>query len=196
MQWLCRRSPPLAACLWEWNGRPLNVTAIARRMEVTRPTARARLRKLESEGMIILLPCLGRGRPLIYLRHSFAGYWVHTIIRQILEISPEATFSWWKTGRVRQIDLIARFEGRCFGIQISANDQRNSAWWPLLIARRRGLIQRGYFLHAQTRAFTIRRDLFGLPLSGFAENLDAWIRCPFEALRQNNVRAFRAFSAG
>jgi DNA-binding transcriptional ArsR family regulator len=196
MQWLCRKSPPccLAASLAEWNGKPLNVTAIARRMGVTRPTARVRIRKLENEGLIILLPFHGKGRQLLYLRDSFQGYWVHRIMRRIREIIPDASFSWWKTGRVRQIDMLACFDGKCIGLQISENEQQNRGWWPLLIAHQRGLIQRGYLLHIQARAFTIRRNVFGLPLHFFCDEMEDWIqRRPsaqdvIAAVRVNNLR--------
>ena len=170
-------------------------------MGVARPTARARLAKLRGEGMIFLLSSLGPGRPLLYHRDSYQGYWVRAIIERIRAINPDARFFWWKTGRVRRIGLVARFDGTSIGFQISENNPNKRVWWPLFIAYRRGLIQRGFYLHNEDRAFRIRRHIFGLPLHLFCDQVGAWIgpqgptQEALDSMRLNNtLRALSLFS--
>ena len=177
MQWLFREKPAhfLVGSLWEMSGQALNVSAVARRMKVTRPTARARIRKLEREDLILLLPGLNGGRPLLYVKGTFAGAWVSRVIERIRESRPDASFFWWRTGRVRRISLISQVGGRRIGFQFSEDIIQNRTWWPLVIARHRGIIQRGYLLHAGTRAFSIRRDIYGLPLYLFTDRAEDWM---------------------
>jgi hypothetical protein len=55
----------LAAQSVSWDGTPLNISRIARRLGVSRPTATLRVRELEARGQVRLLPFYGaRRRPL------------------------------------------------------------------------------------------------------------------------------------
>jgi len=161
--------------LWEMSGQALNVSAVAKSMEVTRPTARARIRKLEREDLILLLPGLNGGRPLMHVKGTFAGRWASRVMEGIRERHPDASFFWWKTGRVRRIGLISQIGGRRVGFQFSEDVVQNKTWWPLVLARQRGVIQRGYLLHTQPRAFSIRKDIYGLPLYLFVDRPEDWM---------------------
>ena len=176
----------LAAVFAHWNGKPLNVAAIARRLGVSRPTARARLEKLEREGALRSIPFFKGGRkPLLYVRKSYPGCHVDAIMKEILSFSPESRFSWWKTGRVRQIDLIAEVGQKRFGFCFSDFGIAQTAdWMPLRLGYRRGVIHHGFLLYGGSHAFIMRREINCLPLGAFLPDVEEWIlrRCdPQEA---------------
>jgi hypothetical protein len=166
----------LAALLAEWNGSRLNLAAIARRLGVSRPTARARVEELEREGLVRLIPFFGNGRILLYLNESSQGFWIDAIIKGMRQIGPDSRFFWWRTGRVRQIDLLAATGGRRIGFCISESGfLQNRGWWPLQIGDQSGLIHHGYFLYPGDRAFKIRQGVSGLPLGAFVSEMEDWI---------------------
>jgi len=174
----------MTALLAPANGEPLNVALIARLLGVSHPTAALRIRDLQRLGLVRLLPFFGPGKkPILYLRGrygaglaDFRAFCIEAIITRLGEIFPESRFSWWKTGRVRQIDLVAEAGeeriGFCFA---AAQATRNSAWLPLAMGCKRGLIHRGYLLHSGKRAFIIGRAVHALPLSEFLAEPGEWI---------------------
>ncbi len=186
MRCLCpeSRSRCLTNLLAEWNGKIVNQTAIAKRFDVSRTTAAAFVQELEQEGLIRLLPFLGSGRmPMLYLRHaygpgreSFRGFCIDAIIPEIIDWAPTTRFFWWKTGNVRQIDLIADTGDDRIGFCFSESRLPwNKHWWPLQIGCRFELISRGYFLYRGDRAF-IKPRIDGLPLNAFLDETEAWLK--------------------
>jgi hypothetical protein len=167
-----------------WNGKPLNTAELARRFNVSRPTIAARLDTLQSLGLLRLLPFLGNGgKPLLYLRiatggglAAFQGFCVDAVISSIQELEPGSRFYWWKTGRVRQIDLVATVGEHNTGFCFSPSCLPRAGDWRLLrIGLQRGLIHHGYFLYEGAHAFVVAGKLQALPLRPFLEELHAWL---------------------
>jgi DNA-binding transcriptional ArsR family regulator len=180
---LCARFAP-------WNGRHLNATAIARRLEVTRQTVAGWLRALEREGLVHTLPRYGgHGRPLLYLTDSSYGFCLHAIVCRLSRILPECRFWWWKTGKVRKVDLLALSGelrlGFCLCLQALP---RRKDWLPLLIACRRGLIERGFLLHEGNHAFVAAKGVQGLPTRAFLLEIDKWTLCRGDAATAREAR--------
>jgi hypothetical protein len=165
------------AVLASWDGKVLNTAAISRELGVCRRSCVAVLRTLERQGRLSLLPFHGSGgKSLLYMRESFRGLCVAAIIKRMREIAPESRFSWWKTGRVRRIDLVAATAREQIGFEFTtAPVVNNRDWWPLRIAYRRGLIDRGFVLYPGDRAFVVGAVALGLPLDAFFDEMDAWI---------------------
>ena len=152
--------------------------------------------KMEHLGLVRRLPFHGGGRrPLLYIRPgcvqsppSFRGTLVDAVIRGLLPMLVDPEFSWWKTGRIRQIDLLAEGRLESVGFCFSSNlNTLNRDWWPLRLALRRGLIQRGFLLHPGERAFFASAKVFALPAAEFVADLRAWILG-----RESNCVAIRA----
>ena len=167
----------LVALLGPFNGKVVNTAAISRELGVSRRTGRSRLRALERDGRLRLLPFYGGGgRSLLYLPQSFTGACVDAVITRMLEILPESRFFWWKTGRTRRIDLLAVTGREQIGFRFCSEPMvRNGDWWPLRIAYRRGLIQRGFLLYTGTQSFVVAAVVQGLPLGAFFKELESWI---------------------
>jgi hypothetical protein len=177
------------------NGRPLNTAWVARQLGVSRQTAVSRVRALERKGLVHLLPFYrGSRRPLFYLRDrfgtgldSFRAFCIESIINCLQQIIPGSEYYWWKTGRVRQVDLLALVGEQQIGFCFSASQVcRNKDWRPLQIGYCRGLIHRGYLLSRGKRAFVIGEAVHALPLGAFLEEAEEWI------LRRRTVREARA----
>jgi len=186
------------------NGNPLNTALIARQIGVSRPTALSRVLALQRHGLLRLLPHFGgHSRPLIFLRNSygvdsssFRALCVEAVGTTLQLIDAEAQFFWWKTGRVRRIDLLATMQELRIGFCFSAPPlYRRKDWKPLLIGYDRGLIHRGFLLHGGSRAFGLGTALQALPLRKFLEEPREWIfdrltsRRASEAMRLINESA-------
>jgi predicted transcriptional regulator len=167
----------LLALLSEWNGKPLNATAIGKRLDVSRTTAMAWVKGLERQGFARLLPSFDSvRRPLLYLPDSFLGSCVETVMAKVSERVSESRFFWWKTGRVRQIHLLVEIVERRLGFCFCASGfPQNRDWLPLQIAWRRGLIQNGYLLHGGSGAFAVRPAIFCMPLAAFFSEFEDWM---------------------
>ena len=168
----------LAGLLEPFDGRPLNKVRMAKELGVSRHTIASWLKLLESAGQALLLPHLGGGgKPLLWLRSaSFRGSRIQTVIARVAPILPEARFCWWRTGRVRRIDLVVETPTERVGFAFCAlAEPFNREIWPLRIAHRRGVIQRGFLLHDGRRAFLGFAVLNGLPWTRFLEDLRFWI---------------------
>ena len=184
----------LAVLCAPMNGKPLNTAWIAQQMGVSRPTALARVLALEKQGVLRLLPRHGgHGRPLLVFSYgygtgptSFREFCLDLVSRRLLDMDPGFQLSWWKTGRVRLIDLLARNGEHRIGFCFSASQlARRKDWQPLLIGRDRGLIDRGFMLHPGHRAFCLSRALFALPFGEFLRETEEWVfvrRTPREVL--------------
>ncbi len=169
----------LALLLSEKSGKPLNTAKIGRRLEVSRPTALARVRVLERLGFVRLLPFLARGgRRMLYLRDGFdfRAFAIDAIASKLSRLAPESRLCWWKTGRVRQIDLVVETDQQRIGFCFAASSFRyNRYWLPLRRALRRGVIQRGFSLHNGEWAYFAGPEIYSLPLSAFLKDAEYWV---------------------
>jgi hypothetical protein len=191
----------IAALLAPFNGKPLNTLLIARRLGVSRPTALSRIFELQRYGLLRLLPCSdGHRRPLLFLYDclgadpaSFRGFCLELVSRILSDLDPGAKFFWWKTGRVRRIDLLAIAGGKRIGFCFSTSQLcPRREWYSLSIGCKQGVIQHGFLLHCGHRAFRLGRAILALPLNDFAKEPRAWImaqqtsRQASEAMRRIN----------
>ncbi len=177
------------------NGRRLNVAALARQLGVTWRTAAAQIRALERAGMIRVLPFFDASmKPLLYLRvgsqqgeRAFKGHCIELMISALSRLAPESSFSWWKTGRIRQIDLLVQMMqeriGFCF---CSRQLPANRHWLPLARGFRNGVINRGYLLYQGSRAFIVTPAVQVVPLGAFLRKVEDWM------LRFRTVQETRA----
>jgi hypothetical protein len=139
-----------------------------------------RVKALEREGLIRLVPSFDTSkRPLLYLPESFLGSCVEAVTARILEVAPESRFSWWKTGRVRKIDLLADIRPKRIGFCFCESwIPQNRNLLPLRIAQKLGVIHKGYLLHCGNRAFAAGPAVIGLPLTAFLSETRDWILRP------------------
>jgi hypothetical protein len=175
-------SQKLLALLAPWNGRRLNIAGISRTLGVSRPTARACVRRLEKEGRIRLLPSFGSGhRPLLRLvgryddrLESFRSFCTDAVISRLREVDSGCRFYYWKTGRTRQIDLLAVIARKRIGFCFStARICQNRHWWPLRLAWRRGVIHLGYLLNTGCWPCRIGREMYERPIGAFLSTLES-----------------------
>ncbi len=173
------QSRRLALLLSEWDGRVLNTAKIGKSLGVSRPTALAWIRSLERQGYVRLLPFLGRGgKRMLYLRDGFD--FRASCVEAIARLFPKSRLSWWKTGRVRRIDLVVDADGERVGFCIAASPLRyNRYWLPLRRALQRGLIQRGFSLHNGEWGFFVSPAIYSLPLSAFLKDAKYWVLSRF-----------------
>src|SRR5208283_3546377 len=103
----CRARSRLPEVLASWSGKTFNTAAFSRQLGVSRPTVVKYVHALERARLVRLLPFYeGRRRPLIFLVSSPRGTRAESIIGRLAQAVPESRFFWWKTGRVRLVDLI------------------------------------------------------------------------------------------
>ena len=160
-----------------WNAQPLNTSALARQAKVSRPTMTACLDVLEREGLIRLIPFYGgHRRPILYLPSWFPGLWLEAIIARLVEINPGCQFFWWKTGRVRQIDLLAIVGKEKVGFCVSSHTlQRRKQWLPLRTAFQSYVIDRGFLLYPRGHPFSASHAVRAMPIHVFMQDVEYWI---------------------
>ena len=189
----------LAALLAPMDGRPLNTAAIARMIGMSRPSAVSRVLALQSCGRLCLLPRLGENaRPLLYLFDgcnagpaSFRTFGLEAVSRALYGIDPDFQYYWWKTGRIRRIDLLAMGGDKKLGFCFFSSELcPRRQWLPLVIGRERGLIQRGFLLHGGNRAFGLSRSIQALPLREFIREPAEWV-CGRQKSRQASEAMMR-----
>jgi hypothetical protein len=183
----------LQALLSEWDGKLLNASAIGRRLGISHGTAMRLVKGLAKQGTVRILPSFDNSRrPLLYVPEAFLGSCVDAVIKELARLAPESRFFWWKTRRVRQIQLLAEVGQRRLGFCfcMSGMPQRKDRI-PLQIAHRRGLIQKGYILHSGSDARFFRPALFQLPFVDFLCKPACWINPwdPATAVRRINSAA-------
>jgi transposase len=167
----CVARSRLRAVLRSFEGNPLNATGIGAELGVSRTTAASWVRAFDAAGLVRLLPFYGGGRRPLLSRHDR-----EPLIRRIRQIVPDCRFFWWKTGRVRTIELIvetgkARI-GFCFD---DTGYARRRDWLPLVIAARRGVIQYGYVLDPGPRACFACAHVRILPSDLFLRDAAEWL---------------------
>jgi hypothetical protein len=167
----------LPAVLADWNGKPFNTAAIGRDLDVSRPTAVSYVRSMQEEGLARLLPFYGGGRrPLLVLSQQTPGCWVETIAGKVSKAVPESQFYWWKTGRCRQVDLIAEMKGERIGFNfLDAWIPQRKHWIALEKAQREGVIHRGFLLFQGEGAFITSGGVVVLPIDSFMQELGSWL---------------------
>lgn len=116
---------------------------------------------------------------------------VETAILWLRRMHPGIACTWWKTGRVRQVDLVADNGQIRIGFRFcSSLLPRAKDWWGLHSAVRDRVIDRGFVLYRGRRAFLVDRSVQAMPF-------DAWIRDPGAAwgraaMDQTNALAVEA----
>jgi hypothetical protein len=129
------------------------------------------VRAFDKAGLIRLLPFYGAKRRPFLSREDAEPF-----IRRILQIAPGCRFYWWKTGRVRTIELIADTGrariGFCFDDTALS---RRRKWLPLEIAARRGVISQGYLIDTGTRAYCAEAHVRVLPRDVFLRDAEEWL---------------------
>lgn len=144
-------------------------------------------------GLVYLLPSLDSPRkPRLLLSTLFADDSSCLPESQVLEavrrLLPESRFYFWKTGRVRDIALIADTAAGRIGFNFSTTlTPLHRQWLPLLIALRRGLIQRAFLLHEGNWATLKENAVAVLPPAALLGNLRSWLlvrRTPYEVRRE------------
>ena len=159
----------------------LNSAAIGRRLAVSRKTAMAWTRAYEKAGLIHLLCSPGtRQKPLVLLSPCFTDKPTDFVEGLVLEamrgIIPACRFRYWRTGRVRLVPLIADTGAERVGFCLSRTlVPHRRQWLPLLIALRRGVIDRAFLLHADTYAKVGERGVLVLPTSALLSDMRGWI---------------------
>ena len=192
----------LPAVLAYWNGKPFNTAAISRELDVSRPTVVSYVRSMQKEGLARLLPFYGGGRrPLLVLSRRTPGLWMESIAGKVSQAVPQSRFFWWKTGRCRQVDFIAEMSGERIGFCfLESGMARRKYWIALEKAARRGVINRGFLLSREDRAFMAARIIVGLPIDSFMRELENWIFCwrspkeIIDAVHHINMEHFARFA--
>jgi len=159
--------------LASFNGMTLNTAAIGRQLVLSRTTAAAWIREYERCGILRLLPPdSGRNKPLLLVAPDRRK----ELMELLQRIFPECSFSFWKSGRIRMVHLIADLGGERLGLCFQTSPVlRRQHWFPLLLALRRGVITRGLVLHAEPGASLKERVIVAVPWSSFVREPMRWI---------------------
>jgi len=173
----CRARARLPEVLASWSSKTFNTAAISRQVGVSRPTVVKYVNALERVGLVRLLPFYeGKKRPLLVLASSSRGGWTESIIRRLKEIVPESRFFWWKSGRIRLVDLVADLGTERIGFCFVASPLPGRRdWLPLDIASRRGAINRGFMIHTGSWAAVAARVVQIVPFNSFMAEFEDWI---------------------
>lgn len=168
------------ALLSDWDGKLLNASAIGRRLGVSHTTAMRMVKDLAKRRVVCILPSFDSSRrPLLYVLDAPLGSWVGAVMKEIVKLSPESRFFWWKTRRVRQIHLVAQVGQRRLGFRFCLDGiPRRKDRIPLQIAQQRALIHGGYILHSCGRASFFRPMTVELSLMDFLFKPGYWINPP------------------
>jgi hypothetical protein len=135
------------------------------------------LQALERKGLVRLLPFYGgHRRPMLYAPSYFPGLCIEAIMARLSRIRAGCKFFWWKTGRVRQIDLLAKAGEERIGFCVSSHPlPRRKDWLPLKMAYQSYVIDRGFLLYPGNHPFVAARAVLALPIHVFLKNIDEWI---------------------
>lgn len=177
----------------------LNSLEVGWLLGISHPTALAYLHHLEEVGLVTRVPFYGGGkRPLLIAWEDPSPR--ASLLRALQDLRPDCRLHWWECTRARVVSLLADLGnervGFCFS---SAQRPQRRDWQPLALAINRGVIDRGFLLHAGDRAFKPHGlRIFGLPLHLLMEQLGEWMftwRAPTESwqamVRINKARPSR-----
>ena len=133
----------------------------------------------EKAGLVHLLPGTRR-RPLLLLSPRFTDrpqdFAEALVLEALRETTPGCRFYYWRTGRVRVIPLIADTGAERIGFCISRTPSpQRRQWLPLLIAQKRGEIDRAFLLFEDGYARVQEGGVFDLPTHALLGDLRGWI---------------------
>jgi hypothetical protein len=167
--------------LASFDGMTLNSAAIGRRLALSRTTAMTWIRAYERAGLLRLLPFYGESRrPLLLLQPGYgeagSDFGRKELIEVLRRLLPDCRFFWWKARSVRAVHLVADLSKERVGFCISTSPvPRRQDWLPLTIALKRGVIHRGFLLHAADGAFFKDKAIIALPLGAFLLEPKEWL---------------------
>jgi len=157
-----------------FDGKTLNASAVGRALKVSHTTASHWIRSLEQDRLLwILRDFEHRRRRVLVLRTSNL---TSRLIEGIQRILPSSGLTSWRCGCARRVPVIADLGVERIGFCICESlFPRRKDWLPLLVAGRRGIIQRGFFLHTEEGASIKTSTIVALPLDSLLSAPAAWI---------------------
>lgn len=135
----------------------------------------------ERSGLLWLLPCVGSTRrPLLFLRPGYSesrpAPGVSALLEALEHSFPGARFHFWRTGRGRVVPVVMDTGGERVGFFVHETAfPRRRDLRTLKIARERGIIQRGFLLHAGKDAHYSGAAVVSLPVRTFLQEPQPWI---------------------
>jgi len=199
----------------EQHGHTVDYQRLGQRLSISNQAAERRVHALEAEGLVFLLPALGKivgkkrvKRPKIYLRNieklssiiprsvsenkKIQGSLVEEIIRQERLLYPSSRFFHYSKYSGLTVDLIVdriieRADYR-FGIQFNLpHSSHMRSHRPICSAVMEGVAKRGFVLHPPYRAFFAGRNVIALPFPIF---LSIYEQVTEEKKRMQDMRIF------
>lgn len=160
--------------LASFSGKTLNASAIGRKLLVSHTTAAEWVHDLERVRLLWLVPFYGgHKRPLLILATTDSP--ASRLMEALQRIRSVQRIYWWKSGG-RTTQLVADLTAERVGVSICESIfPRRKDWLPLIIARRRGVIQRGFLLHAEAGASIKAPAVVAVPMSAFVAEPERWI---------------------
>ena len=159
----------------EQHGQIVDYTKLGQRMLISSVAAKQRVKRLEAEGLVLLLPALGKiagkkrvRRPRLYLRNieglsdnkKIQGSHIEEIIKQEKLRHPSSRFFHYSKYTGLTVDLIVERAEYRFGIQLNLPDSNYMrSHRPICSTVMEGVAKRGFVLHSSCRAFFAGRDV-------------------------------------
>lgn len=186
----CVTRPRLLSALQPFNGQVLSAAAVGRELGVSHTTASCWIHSMEDDGVLWLLYDLAtRRRPVLVLRSTDP---LSRLLEGLERILPQALVGTWRCGQKRRLPVMVDTGEERIGFCISDSPfPRRAHWLPLLIARRHGLVSRGFFVNTDPHACLVTEDIVALPISALLGDLPEWVLGTADcAARREAVRKF------
>jgi len=151
----------------EQHGQIVNYTKLGRKLLISAVAAKQRVKCLEEEGLVLLLPALTKStnkKRVTSARLYLQGSPIEEIINQEELRHPSSRFFHYTKYSGLTVDLIVERAEYRFGIQINLPDSNYMrSHRPICSAVMEGVVKRGFVLHSYYRAFFSRRDVVAFP---------------------------------
>lgn len=187
----------------EQHGHVVDYKMLGQRLLISNHAARRRVQAFEEEGLVLLLPALGKiagkkrvRRPRLYLRNieglsdakKIQGSYIEEIIKQEKLRHPSSRFFHYSKYSGLTVDLIVERAEYRFGIQLNLPDSNfMSSHRPICSTVMEGVAKRGFVLHSPYRAFFAGRNVIALPFPIF---LSRYEQLTEEKKRIQDMRIF------
>lgn len=157
------------------NGQSLNSSAIGRRIGLSNHAVKDRLDLLERAGTIRVLPSLAGHRPQVLLRDSLLLRVALT--ERVAAIMGPARLFCWQATRKKQLDLVVAMPQARTGFLFLEDQVRNKHRAVMRLAFEQGIINRGFIIHDESRAYVTARACLALPVGMFLDRIGRWLAC-------------------